>query len=165
MARSTMKANVMIETIRLTYINVPPCSKNWASPCISCLLALARVARQTTSGLGLERRLGEGMAPYGAFLRKINLPAGDILSVWPRVSSYRGSINWLLSGCYLASIWLLSGFLWAPWLDVDDYVGNLWKLYLHFLLDLLGQPVGVDNAHVRRDLEVKVELHGAPHAA
>ena len=49
--------------------------------------------------------------------------------------------------------------------DVDDYVGNLRKLYLEFPLDLLGELVRLDDAHVRRDLEVQVELDGAAHAA
>src|SRR5450432_2012839 len=54
MVLSTMNAKVMIDTTKLTYINVPPCSKNWASPCISCLLARA-LAPQST----LRRWLGE----------------------------------------------------------------------------------------------------------
>jgi hypothetical protein len=53
----------------------------------------------------------------------------------------------------------------GPGFNVDDYVGNFRKLYLHFALYLSGQPVCLDNAHGWSDLEVQIQLHGLPHPA
>jgi len=43
---------------------------------------------------------------------------------------------------------------WTAGFNVDDYVGNFRKLYLHFALTLSGERVSVDNAYFSSHLEV-----------
>src|SRR5450432_796570 len=121
MARSTMNAKVMIDTTKLTYISAPPCSKNWASPCISCLLARAH-APQSTLGrcFGGNRRLDDfGAGPWGpsaadskgecgqhlnGMADGVKLSGGSV-STWMITSETRGnftldwrSISWIARG-------------------------------------------------------------------
>src|SRR6476620_3748544 len=127
MARSMMMAKVMMDTTKLTYIRVPPCSRNWASPCISCLLA--RGLRPLSAG-----RLGrgsEGFRKQGDGLYVV-LGSSQLLECGRYLIGMAGGVKPSATRTRARSSLFQSRSGLRFWFDVDDYVGNLRELDLEF---------------------------------
>src|SRR4029078_10579089 len=135
------------------------CSRNWASPCISYLLA--RGLWPLSAG-----RLGkgaEGFRKQGDGLYVV-LGSSQLLQCGRYLIGMAGGVKPSATRTRARSSLFQSRSGLRFWFDVGYYVGNLSELDLGVGGDPARQGVGLDHAGLGRDFQVQIQFHGAAHA-